>query len=85
LQPREALAKRNEKRIREKEATCASFIELTKRALDIDDSAHTKAADAEAMKLAKENRIMLANVTIMALEQKDWFEKRQAIIHERDA
>jgi hypothetical protein len=28
---------------------------------------------------------MLANVTIMALEQKDWFEKRQAIIHERDA
>jgi hypothetical protein len=37
------------------------------------------------MKLAKENRIMLANVTIMALEQKDWFEKRQAIIHERDA
>jgi hypothetical protein len=34
----EALAKRDEKRHQEKEAPCASFIELTKSALEIEES-----------------------------------------------
>jgi hypothetical protein len=49
-------------------------IDLTKSAIDIEESiAHAKAAKADAMKLAEENRIMLADLSIMALEQKDWF------------
>jgi hypothetical protein len=67
LQPREALAKRNEKRIREKEATCASFIDLTKRNLDIQESVEcAKDAKAKAMKLVGENGIMLVYLSIMA-------------------
>jgi hypothetical protein len=36
------------------------------------------------MKLAEESRIMLANLSLMAPEQKAWFERRQAIIRECD-
>jgi hypothetical protein len=68
----------------EKEAISSSFIDLTKRGLDIEESS-TKATMAEPKLLVEQNRIMLANLSIMAPEQKAWFETKQAIIHECDA
>jgi hypothetical protein len=60
-------AKRDKKRHRDKEATCASFTDVTKRALDVKESiARAKATEAEAMLLHEENRIMLADLNIMA-------------------
>jgi hypothetical protein len=79
----EALANKDMKRRQEKDATCSRFIDLTKMALDIEESiARTKAIDSEAKLLAKENWIMLAYLSIMAPEQKAQFERNQAIIHE---
>jgi hypothetical protein len=47
-------------------------IDLTKSAIGIEESiAHAKAAKADAMKLAEENRIMLADLSIMAQEQQE--------------
>jgi hypothetical protein len=70
----EALAKRDEKRHREKETTCGSFIDLTRRDLDIEESiARAKAAEAEATKLAEENQTMLEDLSIPAPERKAWF------------
>jgi hypothetical protein len=43
----------------DKEATCSTFIDLTKRALKI------QAIEAEAKLLAKENRIVLAELRLM--------------------
>jgi hypothetical protein len=37
------------------------------------------------MLLHEENLIMLAELSIMALEQKAWFERKRAIIRQRDA
>jgi ATPase subunit of ABC transporter with duplicated ATPase domains len=51
----EALAKREEKRCREKKATCASFVNLTKRAIEvIERNTKAKAMEAEAKLLAEE-------------------------------
>jgi hypothetical protein len=70
----EALAKRDEKRHREKEMTCGSFIDLTRRDLDIEESiARAKAVEAEATKLAEENQTMLEDLSIPAPERKAWF------------
>jgi hypothetical protein len=78
----EELANRDVKRRREKDATCSRFIDLTNMALNIEESiARTKAIDTEAKLLAEENRIMLADLSIMALEQNAWFERNQAIMH----
>jgi hypothetical protein len=38
VEPEEAIAKREEKRRREKEATCVSFFDLTKRATKVEES-----------------------------------------------
>jgi hypothetical protein len=69
VEKEDALAKGDKKRHREKEATCASFIDLTKRALDIEESiARTKATRADAKLLHEENRIMLPDLSIMVRE-----------------
>jgi hypothetical protein len=79
----EALANRDVKRRWEKDATCSRFIDLTKMALDIEESiARTNAIDIEAKLLVEENRIMSVDLSIMALEQKARFERNQAIIRE---
>jgi hypothetical protein len=41
--------------------------------------------EAAAKLLVEENQIMFVNLSIMNLEQRTWFEKKQTIIHERDA
>jgi hypothetical protein len=74
---KEALGKREEKRRREKEATCASFFDLTKRAIEVEETN----AKAKAKLLAEKIEIMLIDMTNMTLEQK----KRCAIIKQRDA
>jgi hypothetical protein len=81
----EELANRDEKRHQKNGATYANSTNLTKRALDIEESnGCTKAIEAEAKFLA-ENRIMLAELSIMDLVQKAWFEKKQVIIPPHDA
>jgi hypothetical protein len=52
---------RNEKWRREKEATCVSFIDLTERDIETEESnAQTNTIEAETKLLAEENRIILA-------------------------
>jgi uncharacterized membrane protein len=63
----EALTKRDEKRRRKKEATTATFIDLTKQAIMV---------EAMAKLLVEENQIMSAGLSIMELEQRAWFEKK---------
>jgi hypothetical protein len=75
----EALAKGDEKPRREKEVTCATFIDLTKRAMEI------QAIEAEAKLLAEENRIMFADLSLMDPKQRAWFEKKRAIVRQCDA
>jgi hypothetical protein len=49
----EIIAKREEKRHREKEATCAQF-DLTKKAIEVEESLKTKAIEDEAKLLVVE-------------------------------
>jgi hypothetical protein len=74
---KEALGKREEKRHWEKDATCASFFDLTKRTIEVEETN----AKAKAKLLADKIEIMLIDMTNMTLEQ----EKRCAIIKQRDA
>jgi hypothetical protein len=51
----EAVAKREEKKREEKEATCPQFFDLTKKAIKVEETlAKTKAMEAEAKLLADE-------------------------------
>jgi hypothetical protein len=75
---KEANANKDEKRRREKEAPCASFIDLTKRAFEI------QAIEPKDKLFVKENQIMSANLSIMGPVSHAWFEKKQMIIRERD-
>jgi hypothetical protein len=62
----EAITKREDKRRREKEATCNKFFDLTKKAIGIEDNmAKAKALEAEAKQMAKEREIMFIDTTNM--------------------
>jgi hypothetical protein len=81
----EAVAKR-EKRRGEKEATFASFFDLTKRAIEVEERiAKPMAMEAETNLLAEERAIMFVDMTNMTSEQKAWVEKHHAIIQQRKA
>jgi hypothetical protein len=81
----EAIAKRDEKRRREKEATCAQFFDLAKKAIEIEETmAKAKAMEVEVNVLAEEREIMFIDTTKMMEEQKDWVEKRHDIIQQCD-
>jgi hypothetical protein len=81
----EAIAKREEKRHREKEATRNQFFNLTKKAIEVEESmAKAKALEAEAKLMTEEREIMFIDTTNMTVGQKAWVEKRRAII-QRDA
>jgi hypothetical protein len=55
----EAIAKREENRSQEKEATCNQFFDLTKKAVDVEESmAKAKALEAETNLMAEERGIM---------------------------
>jgi hypothetical protein len=82
----EAIAVREEKKCREKEATANVFYDLTKKVIDVEESmAKAKAIEAEAKLMAQEREIMLVDTTNMTEAQKAWVEKRRAIILQRDA
>jgi hypothetical protein len=82
----EAIAVRDEKKRREKEATANVFYDLTKKAIEVEESiAKAKAIEAEAKLMAEEREIMLVDTTNMTEAQKAWVEKCRAIILQRDA
>jgi hypothetical protein len=62
----EAIAKREEKKHREKKATCNQFLDLTKKAIEVEKSmAKAKIIEAEAKLMAEEREIMLVDTTNM--------------------
>ena len=82
----EATAAMYEKRRLDKEATAAAYINLTKEAIEVRRmDVEAKRMDAEAKKLAEETRIMLADMSNMNPEQREWILKRQAEIRAREA
>jgi hypothetical protein len=82
----EAIVMIEEKKRREKEATANVFYDLTKKAIEVEESmANAKAIEAEAKLMAEEREIMLVDTTNMTEAQKAWVEKRRAIILQRDA
>jgi hypothetical protein len=81
----EAIVMIEEKKRREKEATANVFYDLTKKAIEVEESmANAKAIEAEAKLMAEEREIMLVDTTNMTEAQKAWVEKRRAIILQRD-
>jgi hypothetical protein len=76
----EAIAKREEKKQREKEATCNQFFDLAKKVVAAEESM-AKANEIEA----EEREIMFVSTTNMTEGQKAWVDKRRAIIRQRDA
>jgi hypothetical protein len=81
----EAIAVRKEKKRREKEATSNAFYDLTKKAIEVEESmAKAKAIEAEAKLMAEEREIILVDTTNMTEGQKVWVEKRRAFIIQRD-
>jgi hypothetical protein len=80
-----AIAVREEKKRREKEDTANAFYDLTKKAIEVEESmAKAKAIEAEAKLMAEEREIMLVDTTNMTEAQKAWVEKRRAIILQCD-
>ncbi|KAK1665539.1 hypothetical protein QYE76_053698 [Lolium multiflorum] len=68
----EALAKRDVKRRQEMESIAATFIDLTKEAIEV------QVMEVAAKLLAEENRIMFVEFSIMDPEQREWFEKKMS-------
>jgi hypothetical protein len=67
----EAIAKREEKKCREKEATCNQFFDLTKKAIEVEESTtKAKAIEAEAKLMAEEREIMFVDTSNMTERQK---------------
>jgi hypothetical protein len=63
----EAIAVRKEKKHCEKEATAIVFYDLTKKAIEVEESmAKAKAIEVEAKLMAEEREIMLVDTTNMA-------------------
>jgi polyphosphate kinase len=82
----EAIAVMEEKKRREKEATCNQFYDLTKKAIEVEESiAKAKVIEAEAKLMAEEREIMFVDTTNMSEGQKAWVEKHHAIILQCDA
>jgi hypothetical protein len=81
----EAIAMREEKKCCKKEATCDQFYDLTKKAIEVEESmAKAKAIEAKAKLMAEEREIMFVDTTNISEGQKAWVEKRRAIILQRD-
>jgi hypothetical protein len=59
-----AIAKRDEKRCQEKEAKCATFIDITKQAIEI------QKIEVDTKLLEEENRILFADLSLMDPSQR---------------
>jgi hypothetical protein len=64
----EAVAMREEEKRREKEATCNQFLDLTKKAIEVEESM-AKAIEAEAKLMVGEREVMFVDTTNMTEEQ----------------
>ncbi|KAK1686397.1 hypothetical protein QYE76_047245 [Lolium multiflorum] len=62
----DAMAKRDKKKHREKEASAVIYIDLTKQAIEV------QRLDAEAKSRAEDNLIMLADLNTMDANQSTW-------------
>ena len=88
----EAMAKRDEKKRQEKEATAAMYINLTKEAIEVRRmDIEAKRLDIEAMRLdaeaktrAEDNKIMLADFTNMDEDQRAWILNKRTEICARE-
>jgi hypothetical protein len=79
------IAKREEKKHWEKEATCNQFFDLTKRTIEVEESMEkAKALVAEVNLMVEEREIMFFDTTNMTEGQKACVEKRYTIIQQRD-
>jgi hypothetical protein len=75
----DTMAKQDEKKRLEKDATTCIYINLTKEAIEV------KRLDAGVKCRAEDTRIMLADLRNMDGDQRSWFEKKRAKIRQRDA
>jgi hypothetical protein len=75
----EAIVKRGRSGAERKVHTCATVIDLTNQALQL------QKLDVKAKLLAKESRIMLTDLSVIDADQRAWFDKKRAIILQRDA
>jgi hypothetical protein len=72
----EAIAVREEKKCRKKETTCNVFYDLTKTAIEVEESmSKAKLIEVEAKLMAEEREIMFVETTNMSEGQKAWVEK----------
>jgi hypothetical protein len=77
----EAIVVREEKKCREKEVIVNAFYDLTKKAIEVEESmSKARTIEAEAKLMAEEREIMLVDTTNMTEGQKAWVEKRRAFI-----
>jgi hypothetical protein len=84
VEKKETLAKRDEKRRLDKEATCDSFFDFRMRAIEVEKrNAKAKAMEAESKQPKRE--IMLIDVTNMTSEERAWVEKKQAMSRQHEA
>jgi hypothetical protein len=91
----EASAKRDEQRHRDKEEHMQSFtdIEVQQRKLDLVEvkererakELELKAKECKATLLAEESKIMMADLSVLDLARRTWFESKQVMICARDA
>ena len=79
------MAKRDEKKRLDKEATTVMYVNLTKEAIEARRmDAEARRMDAEAKTRAEDNKIMLADVTNSDEDQRAWILKKRAEIRVRD-
>jgi hypothetical protein len=81
----EVIAKREETKRQEKDTTFNQFFDLTKRAIEVEESiAKAKTLEVEVKPIAEDREIMSVNTTNMTEGQKAWVQKRRTIVQQRD-
>jgi hypothetical protein len=59
----------------------AEFLDLQKRALEVEEiNAHSRAIEVSTKLMVEDNRIMMADLSIMNPIQWTWFKKKQMVI-----
>jgi hypothetical protein len=96
---KEASAKRDEQRRREKEEHIQSFADIQRKTLEIQQrkldlavvkekarikELELKAKEYEAILLAEESKIMIADLSALNPARRAWFESKQAMIRAHD-
>ena len=78
------LAARYEEKRKDKEEAMACYVAMQKKKLEMEaDKIKQEAERTKLAVMAEENRIMMADLTIMDPETRAWFLKKQKIIRDR--